>query len=216
MRCWAASREAKQVAMAWLCALAASTIAASATTAGADTPEGLRDDPTRRGTTLVRVNHTLHGFAAATGGFAAGHFDRDDFESIGPDHVVLWASAAHLVLMHDAGVHSLPHPDIGAISFAEEKARAYVDKAGEEPEWDQYCGYECMTERLARLEQECRFSFELHSIGVSVQGRNLWAAKVGDTGPEVLLGGNIHGDEPVGNQAIQRWLWETCNQQVAR
>lgn len=173
--------------------------------------EGLRDDPTRTGTTLVRVNHTLYEFAAATGGFLAGHFDRDDFESIAPDHVVLWASGEQLRVMHDVGVRSVPHPDIGAISFAEEKARGYMDTAGEEPEWDQYCGYECMTERLRLLEQECHFPFELSSIGESVQGRNLWAVKVGDTGPEVLLGGNIHGDEPVGNQAIQRWLWETCN-----
>ena len=33
--------------------------------------------------------------------------------------------------------------------------------------------------------------------------------------PPALLGGNIHGDEPVGNQLMQRWMWETCNNPTA-
>jgi hypothetical protein len=84
------------------------------------------------------------------------------------------------------------------------------DFSGQPPAWDEYCGYECMTIRMAEMELGCRFPFELVSIGRSVQGRELWAAKIGDTGPAVLMGANIHGDEPVGNQCIQRWMWETC------
>jgi hypothetical protein len=187
--------------------LAAAWIASASASAS---DGGLRDDPTRHGTKLVRVNRTIHEFAGATGGFLAGHFDRDDFESIALDHVVLWASEPQLRVMDAAGLRSLPHPDVGALSFAAEKARGYMDKAGEEPEWDEYCGYDCMTERLTLLADECRFPFELFSIGESVQGRTLWGVKLGDTGPEVLLGGNIHGDEPVGNMAIQRWIYESC------
>lgn len=172
---------------------------------------GLRDDPTRLNTSLVRVNSTLHEFAHATGGFLSGHFDRDDFESIAPDHIVLWASEKQLQVMEGAGLRSSSHPDIGALSFAAEKARNYRDTKGQLPAWDEYCGYECMTARMSELNAECRFPFELISIGQSVQGREIWAARIGDTGPEVLMGGNIHGDEPVGNMCIQRWLWETCN-----
>ena len=133
------------------------------------------------------------------------------FESIALDHVVLWATETQLQVMDGAGLRSSSHPDIGALSFAAEKDRAYRDTKDEEPEWDQYCGYDCMTERLSELNADCRFPFELISIGQSVQGREIWAVRVGDTGPEVLVGGNIHGDEPVGNMCIQRWLWETCN-----
>ena len=159
----------------------------------------------------MRVNATLGAFAAATGGYGAGVFDRDDFESIAPDHLVLWATPAHLAAMEAAGLRSAPHPDVGGLSFRAEKMRGYMDTPGQVPAWDEYCGYECMTERLAELVEECRFPFELVSIGDSVQGRNIWAAKLGDSGPAVLMGGNIHGDEPVGNMLMQRWMWETCH-----
>ena len=40
----------------------------------------------------------------------------------------------------------------------------------------------------------------------------IWAAKIGSSGPNVLLAGNIHGDETTGGQLLQRWMWETCNE----
>jgi succinylglutamate desuccinylase len=30
------------------------------------------------------------------------------------------------------------------------------------------------------------------------------------------MAGNIHGDETVGGQVLQRWVWETCNQPTAQ
>ena len=50
------------------------------------------------------------------------------------------------------------------------------------------------------------------AVGQSVNGRDIWVAKIGARGPSVFLGGNIHGDETTGGQLLQRWLWETCNQ----
>ena len=139
---------------------------------------GLRDDPSRGGMELVRVNTTLHEFAASTGGFLGGHFDRDDFESIAADHLVIWATDKQLALMDASGIRSSSHPDVGALNFEIEKSRNYTDTPGEVPAWDEYCGYECMTARLTEMQETCRFPFELVSIGSSVEGRQLWAAKV--------------------------------------
>ena len=109
-------------------ALHASVFAALAALIAA---EGLRDDPSRDGTRLVRVsNVTLGAFAAATGGYLGGHFDRDDFESIGSDHLIIWATPAHLELMRIAGFAGRPEQDVGAINLAAEKKRDYRDAAG--------------------------------------------------------------------------------------
>jgi succinylglutamate desuccinylase len=45
----------------------------------------------------------------------------------------------------------------------------------------------------------------------SFAGRDIWVAKVGSRGVNVLMAGNIHGDETTGGQLLQRWMWETCN-----
>lgn len=57
----------------------------------------------------------------------------------------------------------------------------------------------------------CAFPFELQNIGTSYDGRDIWAARVGSVGPEVLINANIHGDETTGGQLVQRWLWSTCH-----
>ena len=93
-----------------------------------------------------------------------------------------------------------------------------------EPEvgWDKYCGYECMQERLTALSKEggCRYPIKVESIGKTVDDRHIYAIKIGDattsastnmsdsySAPEVLMAGNIHGDETVGGQLLQRWIW---------
>jgi hypothetical protein len=170
-----------------------------------------RGDPSR---TLVAVNASLHTVAARTGGWHGGVFDRDDFESVWNDRVEIWATQGHIEALHSAGLRTAPTIDTAQLTFEAEKAAAYMDIPGEEPDWTQYCGYECMTERLSGLAAEggCQFDFELINIGQSVQGRSIWAFKIGNNaGPEVLMGGNIHGDEPVGNMVMQRWAWTTCN-----
>jgi hypothetical protein len=71
----AAPSRSKPTMRLFAIAAAASAMLASTSAAAA---VSLRDDPTRDGTRLVRVNQTLHEFADATGGYLAGHFDRDD------------------------------------------------------------------------------------------------------------------------------------------
>ena len=43
----------------------------------------------------------------------------------------------------------------------------------------------------------------LSAVGQSVNGRDIWVAKIGVRGPSVFMGGNIHGDETTGGQLLQ-------------
>lgn len=89
-----------------------------------------------------------------------------------------------------------------------------MDTPNAEPIWTEYCGYECMTARLSALigSGGCSFPVQLYNIGETVQKRKIWVLKIGGAGPQVLMAGNIHGDETTGGQLLQRWVWETCNQ----
>eukprot|EP01052_Picozoa_sp_SAG31_P033099 SAG31_NODE_3699_length_3976_cov_2.373227_1_plen_365_part_00 len=161
------------------------------------------------------VNASLSEFSARTGGYLGTPFGREDFESISTDHLVIWAAQTHKDAIAAAGYKWGPAKDVSAGTFAAEKARGYMDK--EEPDWTEYCGYECMTARMGALAAEggCAYPLELVSIGQSVQGRELWVVTVGGEdaeAPQVLMVGNIHGDEPVGNMLMQRWIWTTCTQ----
>lgn len=169
--------------------------------------------------TLVSIDASIDAILAAEPA-AAPVFQRDDFEAIRLDKVEVWATKAHL---NHLRVHKLafrPTDDLGARSFAAEMNRTsgrYTDNAGAEPNWAEYCGYSCMAGRMAEMSANggCEFPFELFNIGTTVDGRDLWVAKVGSRGPNVFMGGNIHGDETTGGQLLQRWLWETCNQASA-
>lgn len=45
--------------------------------------------------------------------------------------------------------------------------------------------------------------------------QDILVASIGDVNntalPEVMMAGNIHGDETTGGQLLQRWMWATCN-----
>jgi hypothetical protein len=161
--------------------------------------------------TLIRVNATLHELLAKEEGEPV--FAREHFEAIHHDNVEVWADKTHIAHLKKHGFDHAPTGDIGAINFEQEMKNRYMDTAGEEPSWTEYCGYDCMTARLTTMNQGgCGFDFSLETIGKTVDGYEIWVVKVGtNSGPEVLMAGNIHGDETTGGQLLQRWLWETCN-----
>ena len=66
-----------------------------------------------------------------------------------------------------------------------------MDRVGEEPAWDECCGCSCLVLRLAELAADggCVYPFELEVLGQTVQGRDIWAVKIGSRGPEVLMTG---------------------------
>mmetsp|Transcript_56694 Transcript_56694/g.165897 ORF Transcript_56694/g.165897 Transcript_56694/m.165897 type:complete len:415 (-) Transcript_56694:61-1305(-) len=143
---------------------------------------------------------------------ALTHADRDDFEGIYEDHVILWANATHIA---DLKANSLSFEwaeDAGASAHLKERARQYRDgPPGTPPDWAQSCGYECLSQRLQGLAESCKYPIQVTSIGTTAYKRNMWAVKIGSIGPEVLMAANIHGDETVGGQLLQRWIWSTCN-----
>jgi len=173
----------------------------------------LRFDPHR---TLVAVPENIDTMLALEHKITNGTgFERHDFESIFEDRVEIWASAEHLEHLTSHKVTFSKTTDVGAKNFADEMNRPggrYMDTVGADPVWDEYCGYDCLTARFAELAAVggCQFPFELYNIGSTVNGRDIWVAKIGNQGPEVLMAGNIHGDETTGGQLLQRWAYETC------
>jgi carboxypeptidase D len=74
---------------------------------------------------------------------------------------------------------------------------------------DHYVHYEELTKLLKRLTDEYPSISKLHSIGKSVQGRELWAVQITDKINEVEPGepmfkyvGNMHGNEAIGRQVL--------------
>lgn len=74
---------------------------------------------------------------------------------------------------------------------------------------DKYTHYDEMTKLLQRLTAEHPQITKLHSIGKSVQGRDLWAMQITDKIDEVEPGepmfkyvGNMHGNEAIGRQIL--------------
>lgn len=90
----------------------------------------------------------------------------------------------------------------------------YTYTAGSQ-DWAQYCNYDCMTARLQDISATC--GWPLKSVGKSVRGRDIWVITVGPNPdePKVLMGSSIHGDEPVGSQISQRFVWESCFEPTA-
>jgi len=142
--------------------------------------------------------------------------DEPEFEYVDDNTMKIWITAEHIELLDSNDIEYSLGVDESEISFREEKARNYMDPTdGSPPDWGQYCGSDCMIARFEDLAKNCKYPVALEDYGKSVRGRRLIALKIGSDdnkppkGP-VLLGGNIHGDEPVGNQMIQRYAYETC------
>jgi len=145
--------------------------------------------------------------------------DRDDIESFTSEHAIVHVHSSTTILeMQRAGLKvNENYPDytrINALKAAEESAN-YSDQPGAEPDWTVYCNYACLTSRLNDLATTCPNIMSLQSIGKTTQNRDIWVVRVTKAGtsplPEVLLAGNIHGDETVGGQLLQRYLWDLCN-----
>lgn len=140
-------------------------------------------------------------------------FDRDeDFEILAPDDVLVWASKEQRNALEQSGFSPVPGVDPSA-SFDVVQMTNYTYSSGTQ-DWSQYCGYDCMTARLQDISAECGYTLE--SVGQSVQGREIWVMTVGPSSePKVLMASNIHGDEVVGGQLSQRFLWESCFEPTA-
>jgi len=145
--------------------------------------------------------------------------DRDDFESITDDHVVVWIHSSQTVdEMRRLGLNVTEnYPDETRMNAWEAKKRSasYSDKPGAEPDWTYYCNYNCLVSRLNEIVATCPNIASLRSIGKTVRNRDIWVlqfTKAGVTNlPQVFLAGNIHGDETVGGQLLQRYAWDICN-----
>jgi murein tripeptide amidase MpaA len=140
-------------------------------------------------------------------------FDRDeDFEMLSPDNVLVWANKEQQGALEQNGLKPTPGEDPNA-PFDLAQMANYTYSSGAQ-DWAQYCNYDCMLARLQDISAECGWALE--SIGQSVQGREIWVMTVGPTSdPKVLVASNIHGDEQVGGQLNQRWLWESCFEPTA-
>ena len=134
-------------------------------------------------------------------------FDRDeDFEILSPDDILVWASTEQKAALEANGLKTAPGFDPAA-DFDIAQMNNYTYASGSQ-DWSQYCGYDCMTERMQDITSTCGYRME--SIGQSVDGREIWVITIGEGDPKVLMAANIHGDEVVGGQLLQRWMWETC------
>jgi carboxypeptidase D len=145
--------------------------------------------------------------------------DRDDFESLTDEHAIIRVHSPQTVLdMRSAGLEVLDnYPDLTKINAlqAHLESALYTDRPGAEPNWTAYCNYACLTNRLADFVNTCPTILSYRSIGKTVRNRDIWVVHVIRAGapvlPEVFLAGNIHGDETVGGQLLQRYLWDICN-----
>jgi len=144
--------------------------------------------------------------------------DRDKVESLDNEKAVVWLDSQSEV----DGLSALGF-DVqtdGVIDWTRVNALAahatnYTHTVGQEPAWNAYCNYDCMTQRLRDWTAKCPSLYQLSSIGQTVRGRDIWVVRVTNgplTNPEILMAGNIHGDEVVGGQLVQRLLWVICEE----
>lgn len=175
---------------------------------------GFRNDPTRS-LIDIQFEHASTSRVANLLDMPSWPCDEEEWEYVNETLMQIWVTEEHLELLASAGINNSPGHDEAAASFAEEKAQNYTDPTnGDPPDWGKYCGYDCCITRFEALAKNCKYPVVLEDYGKSVRGRRLIALKIGTKMPAkgpVLQGGNIHGDEPVGNQMIQRYAWETCN-----
>jgi len=141
--------------------------------------------------------------------------DEPEIEYFDGQRLKVWASLDQQKILNQSSIVHYPAIDQNHINFLESKRQNYMDPIdGSDPDWSKYCDSSCWIARAKALAAKCDYPVELKTYGKSVKGRDLVAIKIGTKatkkGP-MLLGGNIHGDEPVGNQLIQRFAYETCN-----
>jgi len=126
----------------------------------------------------------------------------------------IWASPNQQKILDRSSLVHYPGIDQNGINFNESKRQNYRDPIDDAPpDWTKYCNSDCWIARAKDLAANCGYPAILETYGKSVKGRDLVAVKIGTTDPAkgpILLGGNIHGDEPIGNQLIQRFAYETC------
>lgn len=89
------------------------------------------------------------------------------------------------------------------------KRRSELGQDDKDIKMDHYIHYEELSTLLKRLTLEYPSISKLHSIGKSVQGRELWAVQITDKINEVEIGepmfkyvGNMHGNEAIGRQVL--------------
>lgn len=141
--------------------------------------------------------------------------DEPEIEYFDDKRLKIWASLSQQKILNQSSIQHYPGIDENAINWKEAKSQNYMDPIdGSDPDWTKYCDSNCWIARAKAMADKCAFPAEIKTYGKSVRGRDLIALKIGtkttSKGP-MLLGGNIHGDEPIGNQLIQRFAYETCN-----
>jgi len=140
--------------------------------------------------------------------------DEEVIEYFDGKRLKIWASPSQQELLKQSGFVHYNGIDQNAINFAEAQMQNYRDPTdGNPPDWSKYCNSACWIARAKDLAANCAYPVQLETYGKSVRGRDLVALKIGSVDPAkgpILLGGNIHGDEPIGNQLIQRYAYETC------
>mmetsp|Transcript_25408 Transcript_25408/g.28213 ORF Transcript_25408/g.28213 Transcript_25408/m.28213 type:complete len:392 (-) Transcript_25408:13-1188(-) len=143
--------------------------------------------------------------------------ERDQLESLTETTATMWVTDAELFELRVKGFNVTTGVTDWTSVNAEEafrRADSYMGhKASGEPDWTQFCGYLCMRVLLQGLENRCDNIMDLTSVGKTGQSRDIWVMRVssGDRKPQVLLAGNIHGDETTGGQLLQRFLWDICD-----
>jgi len=139
--------------------------------------------------------------------------DEEEIEYFDGKRLKIWASLEQQEILNQSSLLYFPGVDENAINFAEAKRENYKHVVGAAPDWTKYCDPSCWIARATDLAKNCKYPATMRTYGKSANGHDLVALKIGTVqttkGP-ILLGGNIHGDEPVGNQLIQRFAYETC------
>lgn len=86
-------------------------------------------------------------------------------------------------------------------------------------EWNQFYDHAGLSNILARLRDAFPELTQLHSLGKSVEGRDLWCLEItsrkgGDAKrkPGMFAMGNIHGNEVQGGEALAYTAWYLCHQ----
>lgn len=143
--------------------------------------------------------------------------DDDQLESLSEERAQVWGSVADVKALEALGfdVQTEGVVDESHLNWLDALQTNYTHQAGQEPAWNVYCDYTCLTSRLQSWStQICPGVFQLSSIGRTVRDRDIWVVRAttatSPTAPEVLMAGNIHGDEVVGGQLVQRLLWNIC------
>jgi len=144
--------------------------------------------------------------------------DKEEWESLTETDLTAFASHQEVKDLIAAGLRVQQDvPNLSMINALESERmeKMYNRTAGSEPDWTQFCNYDCMVLLLNELTASCRDIFSLETIGTTVRGRSILVLRASlrltDNAPVVLLAGNIHGDETTGGQLLQHLAWDFCD-----